>query len=552
MFYKGLIFDLDNTLYSYSHCHSIALKNAIEYLVSISKNTFSEIKKMYDVIDSELKIELQNTASSHNKSIYFKQLIEWLGINYSHFSKVNELYWNSFYDNLNPFNYVIEFLKWNKLIGIKIGILTDYESEYQIIKLEKLGLLEYIDYVLTSEEVGIEKPSSKMFYKILDKMNLSVDSVIMFGDNYEKDIKGSNMMNIRNYWIHNDNPDINNFEEIYYEFKNIYKSLNDLKYISKYCGERFDLVQAGGGNISVKTDAGDLMFIKASGYNLSNIDEKNGYVVIDNKVLKSDISNDVVKDITKYNFIGNKRGSIETYMHSILKKYTVHLHPIQINKILISKNARELINKIYPNGLIIEYLTPGIKVCESIRKEYNNESVIFLLNHGIIITDDNIENIYILINDLTSRFEKFQNVCFEKYRFTNQISSIINSKYKLTNITYLCEDAVINNYFLNKNELFNMDLSFPDALIYCGVKILFGLEKLDEYFEDYDESPKIIIENGNIYINSHSLNKCKEIEDVLKSNLIILDTTYEKNYLSLEEICYLNNWDAEKYRKNLF
>ena len=43
--------------------------------------------------------------------------------------------------------------------------------------------------------------------------------------------------------------------------------------------------------------------------------------------------------ITEYNFIGSLRGSIETYMHAILKKYTIHLHPIQVNKILISNHA---------------------------------------------------------------------------------------------------------------------------------------------------------------------------------------------------------------------
>ena len=39
--------------------------------------------------------------------------------------------------------------------------------------------------------------------------------------------------------------------------------------ISRYCGERFDLVQAGGGNTSVKIN--DIMFIKASGFNLADI-----------------------------------------------------------------------------------------------------------------------------------------------------------------------------------------------------------------------------------------------------------------------------------------
>ena len=52
-------------------------------------------------------------------------------------------------------------------------------------------------------------------------------------------------------------------------------------------------------------------------------------------------------------------------------------------------------------------------------------------------------------------------------------------------------------------------------------------------------------------MNSHNIQKCKEIEDVFKSNFIVLDTEISKNFLSYEEICFLNNWDAEKYRKLL-
>ena len=52
--------------------------------------------------------------------------------------------------------------------------------------------------------------------------------------------------------------------------------INDLVEISKYAGERFDLVQAGGGNSSVKFENGE-MIIKASGFLLSDVNEDSGY-----------------------------------------------------------------------------------------------------------------------------------------------------------------------------------------------------------------------------------------------------------------------------------
>ena len=548
MFYKGIIFDLDNTLYDYNLCHNKAINEVINYLIKTIQVSLDKehIKSLYDDISKKIKYELINTASSHNKSIYFKRLLEKLNIEFSHFQIINNLYWETFYENLVCFDGVKDFIIWNKNIGKKIGILTDYETEYQLVKLEKLGLLKYIDIIVTSEEVGIEKPSTQMFYTMLQKMKLNLTDVIMIGDNYEKDIKGAKKLNITSYWI---NKKICSIKDLHDNFKDIQDELIIFKKISKYCGERFDLVQAGGGNTSVKIN--ELMFIKASGYNLTNIDEENGYTVINNKLLLEDINANTTKDVIEYNFIGNKRGSIETFMHSFLKKYTVHLHPIQINRILVSKKAIEIINEIYPNSLIIEYLTPGIKVCNKIREKYNDENIIFLLNHGIIITSNDINHVYNLINDVLIKFEEYQQINFDKYKITNIISKHVNSVFNVSNVSYLCQDEVINKYFTKNMDLFKQNISFPDSLIYCGVKNLFGLENIHEYKSLYDEYPKIIIENELIFINSHSLTKCKEIEDVLKSNLFILDSNFEKNYLSADEICFLNNWDAEKYRKLL-
>ena len=92
---------------------------------------------------------------SHNKCILFKCLLEKLNINLKKHIELYNKYWNVFYDNIKPFNGLINFLKWNKENNIKIGILTDYETEFQIKKLVKLNIIDFIDVIVTSEEVGI-------------------------------------------------------------------------------------------------------------------------------------------------------------------------------------------------------------------------------------------------------------------------------------------------------------------------------------------------------------------------------------------------------------
>jgi FMN phosphatase YigB (HAD superfamily)/rhamnose utilization protein RhaD (predicted bifunctional aldolase and dehydrogenase) len=558
MFYKGIIFDLDNTLYNYDECHNLALQTVIEYIyITYEIKRDINIHIEYNLISTKLKNELVNTASSHNKNIYFKMLIEKLNLSLSILNILNRLYWGIFYNQMRCFDGVQEFIIWNKNRGIKIGILTDYETEYQIKKLNKLQILEHVDVLVTSEEVGIEKPSVQMFQTILRKLNLNTDEVIMIGDNYNKDILGATELNIFSYWFNKTNENLYNynvfncFKKLHNDFQCIYNELINFEKISKFCGERFDLVQAGGGNTSFKIN--NWLFIKSSGISMCNINTNSGYVIINNTKLLEDINASNVKDVIDYNIIGKKRGSIETFMHCILKKYTIHLHPIQVNRILISNNAVNIVKELFPQSLIIDYVTPGIKLCDEINLNYNNENLIFLLNHGLIITCDNYEEVFILLDNVMNKFERKQSLNYEKYKFTNIISNYINNKYDINNVNYLCENATILSYFKTNRELFHKGVPFPDSLIYCGITNLFitNLDEINDYAIKYNELPKIIIMNDYIYINSNTIAKCKEIEDVLLSKLIILDSLFEKCYLNNDEILYLNNWDSEKYRKTI-
>ena len=143
MFYKGIIFDLDNTLYNYDDCHLTALNKVLLFIIDNNSidYTIEDIKNMYENISKKIKCELNGTASSHNKSINFKKLLEYLKINASILTEINKIYWNTFYQSMVCFEGIKEFILWNKKIGIKIGILTDYETEYQVEKLIKLNLI---------------------------------------------------------------------------------------------------------------------------------------------------------------------------------------------------------------------------------------------------------------------------------------------------------------------------------------------------------------------------------------------------------------------------
>jgi rhamnose utilization protein RhaD (predicted bifunctional aldolase and dehydrogenase) len=297
----------------------------------------------------------------------------------------------------------------------------------------------------------------------------------------------------------------------------------------------------------------------------------NGYSILYNKdyshhVKQLDITFDkkdneqVVNEITKTNvLIKTTKTSIETPMHSFLQKWVVHLHPIQVN-ILLNK-APEMIKKLFPDALLIDYYTPGIELSLNILHKYNGEHVIFLINHGIIITHDSVDEIYHLLDMVIEITEKYLNLQREyaKYHNVNTLSSLFNGEDNSVNhVSYLCDhiDVTIED----DTRIVEIVPLTPDIFIYCGYGILHIGDDACEwensirtYKEKYNDIPKIVTYNNALYIVSVSLKKCMEIEQVFKSYLILNNDGGGGGgkCLTKEELLYLNNWEAEKYRKNI-
>jgi rhamnose utilization protein RhaD (predicted bifunctional aldolase and dehydrogenase) len=252
-------------------------------------------------------------------------------------------------------------------------------------------------------------------------------------------------------------------------------------------------------------------------------------------------------------FLKNYKPSIETMMHCLTKKYSVHLHPLQFLKICGLENCNDLLKEKFNDFCFIDYFTPGIDVALELNKIYDNQELIFLKNHGIVLTSDNVENLYILLENTINKLEEIINMNFNNYKFTNYISKLMNKITNKLTISYLSMDYTIKELY---NNTINLKPYFPDKLVYCGINIIYlnnnfqeDLIKISDYQNKYYEIPKLFFYKNNIYINSNSIKKCIDIECLLKSHLICYNKN--NNILSNEENNYLNNWDAEKYRKNI-
>ena len=81
-------------------------------------------------------------------------------------------------------------------------------AQIQYRKIKKLNLDKYINYIVTSEEAGKEKPHQYIFMLCLDKMHLNKNDVCMVGDSFNKDIKGALSLGMNAYWINSNKEDM--------------------------------------------------------------------------------------------------------------------------------------------------------------------------------------------------------------------------------------------------------------------------------------------------------------------------------------------------------
>lgn len=200
---KGVLLDLDDTLYEYHPCHQLAYSACMaqaEQQYGIEPELFATAwKKGRDKVHRDL----HGQAASHSRLLYTQKLYEEIhGFSNPGFAlEMESVYWNTFLKHMALKPEAVEFLETCRKSGIKICIVTDLTAQIQMQKWLKLDLGKYVDFLVSSEEAGVEKPAKAIFELALNKLGLSANEVIMIGDSKEKDIEGAENIGIRAYLV---------------------------------------------------------------------------------------------------------------------------------------------------------------------------------------------------------------------------------------------------------------------------------------------------------------------------------------------------------------
>jgi putative hydrolase of the HAD superfamily len=189
----AFLFDTDNTLYPYDPAHVAAMRAVRQKVTTTFSIAESDFNKAFDEARKQVKNRLKQTASSHSRLLYLQRMLEIMGLGSQVLLALDfeQTYWRTFLSNAILFDGVKDVLDDIRLLGIPTAIVTDLTAQIQFRKVVYFGLDHYFDYIVTSEEVGHDKPHQSPFQIAIEKMRPKGDCIWMIGDNPVNDIQGA-------------------------------------------------------------------------------------------------------------------------------------------------------------------------------------------------------------------------------------------------------------------------------------------------------------------------------------------------------------------------
>ncbi len=189
---KAAVFDLDNTLYDYDDAHAAAFSALCGYAARELDMSREEFARMHADTLRELAAEMGEVAATHNRMIRYQRILEKRGLPLSpHLVRMTSAYWDTFLSAAVPYESAAPLLALLRERGVRTGVCTNMTHRMQVLKMEKMGFLPLVDFVVSSEEAGCEKPLAGIFGLSIRKAGCAPDECLFIGDSPKHDIAGA-------------------------------------------------------------------------------------------------------------------------------------------------------------------------------------------------------------------------------------------------------------------------------------------------------------------------------------------------------------------------
>lgn len=195
MMIELVLFDVDDTLCDYMGARALRLRLAFSAAFEAAGATPPD--DMETLIAESIAIHPHGTD-------HFAALLARYGVEHEDaVAEAQRWYQTNRFHGLCLFPDALETLAHVRAVGAGrlVGLVTNGPADVQRAKIEELGLMRHVDFVLISGEFGIAKPEPAIFHEALRLAGVRAEHAIFIGDSPEFDIAGARASGIRSVWI---------------------------------------------------------------------------------------------------------------------------------------------------------------------------------------------------------------------------------------------------------------------------------------------------------------------------------------------------------------
>lgn len=196
---KAISFDADGTLWDFEK----VMRHSLHHILRELENLHSDAADMLDIdkmikirneVADKLKGKVTNLEDIRLEA--FRQTLRDIGRpNDTLASHLNQVYLKHRFEDIKLFNDVLPALK--ALRGkYTLGILSNGNS-YP----ERCGLEGMFQFVVFSQDCGVEKPNPRLFQIAVEKAGCSKQQLVHVGDSLQDDVMGAINVGIKCVWL---------------------------------------------------------------------------------------------------------------------------------------------------------------------------------------------------------------------------------------------------------------------------------------------------------------------------------------------------------------
>ncbi|OGR56665.1 MAG: hypothetical protein A2X36_17330 [Elusimicrobia bacterium GWA2_69_24] len=198
---RAVFFDLDQTLFPAEQAYRRGLRSAWRALREREPVGWERFQSLYARARQRVKARLKSSPSARSRLLYFKQLVEDLS---GRPRPALVLAMMRAYDrawpaaDLGASRRVAAALAGSYTLGILTNLVCDTQLR-KMLRLDPDGRLFRV--LITSEELGVEKPQRAMFREACRRAGCRPGEALMVGDDWEHDVLGSLRAGLRAVWL---------------------------------------------------------------------------------------------------------------------------------------------------------------------------------------------------------------------------------------------------------------------------------------------------------------------------------------------------------------